>query len=147
MSDTSCVLVERLEPVAYITINRPELRNAFDAEVIARLTQTAIELQADEHIRVVVLRGAGAHFCAGADLRWMRDSIELNEHENLADAQTMGRMFAALQALPQIVVAQIQGAAVGGGAGLVAIADYAVAAADAVFRLHRSAPRAYSRGY
>lgn len=127
------LLVENAGSTVYLTLHRPEARNALNAALIAELTATAALLASSRDVRAVVLRGSGSHFCAGADLQWMRDSMDLSEAENLADARMLAAMFETFASLPQILLVQVQGAAIGGGAGLVAVADFAVAASDAVF--------------
>jgi methylglutaconyl-CoA hydratase len=101
--------------------------------VIAEITEWAGRAAADTSLRAVVLSGAGSSFCAGADLAWMARMAEYTQEENLRDAQAAAGMFAAIDRLPMPVVAQIHGAALGGGAGLAAVADIAVAAEDATF--------------
>ena len=123
-------------PVEYLTLNRPDVRNAFNEHVIAELTAWAAQArdQAARHeIRVVVLGGAGKTFCAGADVTWMSKTVHYTEEENLRDATAMSRMFAALDEVPVPVVGRIQGAALGGGAGLAAVCDIVVAEDAAVF--------------
>ena len=122
--------------VEYLTLNRPEVRNAFNEYVIAELTAWAADVRdraARRHIRVVVLSGAGKTFCAGADVTWMSKTIAYTEDENLRDATAMSRMFGAIDALPVPVVGRIQGAALGGGAGLAAVCDIVVADEQALF--------------
>ena len=128
--------VARDGPVEYLTLNRPEVRNAFNEEVIAELTQwaaAAAEAARQDGLRVVVLGGAGSVFCAGADVTWMSKMVHYTEDENLRDAMAMSRMFAALDALPVPLVGRIQGAALGGGCGLAAVCDIGVADDRAVF--------------
>ena len=119
--------------VAVVTINRPTKRNAFDAQVIAALKEAFETLQGAEGVRIVFLRGEGGSFCAGADLDWMRASIEWSEADNREDAMQLAEMLKALYDIPAFTVALVEGAAFGGGAGLVAACDYAVAKADAKF--------------
>jgi methylglutaconyl-CoA hydratase len=109
---------------------RPERRNAFDAALIAELTAAFADV---EDARAVVLTGEGASFSAGADVEWMRSSVELSYDENVADALRVRRMLDAIDGCPAPVVAGVQGHALGGGCGLVACADVVVAASDAVF--------------
>ncbi len=119
-----------------LTLNRPEVRNAFNEHVIAELTAWAGEAcaRAQRHeIRVVVLGGAGTMFCAGADVNWMSKTVHYTKDENERDAMAMSRMFAAIDALPVPLIGRVQGAALGGGAGLAAVCDIVVAAEDAVF--------------
>jgi len=122
--------VERDGPVLRLTLARPERRNAFDAALIAGLTE-AFSVAGDA--RAVVLAGDGPSFSAGADVEWMRASGDLSYDENLDDARRLQRMLEAIDGCPAPVVARVQGHALGGGCGLVACADAAVAAPDAVF--------------
>src|SRR5688500_12828603 len=133
MSESSTIHVRRLANVDYVTLNRPEVRNAFDERLIAEMTVWAKQAAADSSLRAVVMSGAGQSFCAGADLAWMAKMAEYTQEDNLRDAQAAAAMFAAIDTLPIPVVAQIHGAAVGGGAGLAAVADIAVAADAATF--------------
>jgi methylglutaconyl-CoA hydratase len=119
--------------VAVITINRPQRKNAFNAEVIAALSQHFETLKDADGVRIVFLRGAGGAFSAGADLEWMRSAADWTVAENRADALLLAEMLLALRELPQFTVALVEGPAFGGGAGLVAACDYAVAAPDAKF--------------
>ena len=130
------VIAERRGPVEYLTLNRPEVRNAFNEHVITELTAWAAaarDAAARRQVRVVVMAGAGKMFCAGADVAWMSRTVTYSEEENLRDAAAMSHMFAAIDGLPLPVVGRIQGAALGGGAGLAAVCDVVVAADDAVF--------------
>jgi methylglutaconyl-CoA hydratase len=122
--------------VERLTLNRPEVRNAFNEHVIAELTAwaTAAREAAERgEIRVVVIAGAGTMFCAGADVTWMSKTVDYTRDQNLDDAMAMSRMFAAIDELPAAVVGRVQGAALGGGAGLAAVCDIVVAAESAVF--------------
>ena len=120
--------------VAVITLNRPEKRNAFDEIMIANLSEHFESLKGADHVRVVFIRGAGETFCAGADVDWMRRQGERPREDNETDALDLARMLKHLHELPQLTVALVHGAAMGGGAGLVAACDVAVAATDAKFR-------------
>jgi len=122
--------VERDGPVLRVTLTRPDRRNAFDADVIRELAEAFVDVG---RVRAVVLAGEGASFSAGADVEWMRSSVELSLDGNVADANALRRMLEAIDECPAPVVARVQGHALGGGAGLVAAADIAVAARDAVF--------------
>jgi len=122
-----------LEGVEVVTINRPDRRNAFNAELISALRETFETLRGAEGVRVVLIRGAGEVFCAGADLEWMRDAAGYSEAENREDAFEMAQMLKALWDLPALTVAMVQGGAFGGGAGLAAACDVAIATADAKF--------------
>jgi methylglutaconyl-CoA hydratase len=116
--------------VLRVTLARPERRNAFDARVIGELTQVFKDVG---DARAVVLAGEGEAFCAGADIEWQRSSIDLSYEENVEDAHKLYRMCEAIDRCPAPVVARIQGYALGGGSGLAACADIAVAASDATF--------------
>lgn len=120
-------------PVTTVTLNRPDVRNAFDEAMIAELTAFATGVPADGSVRAVVLRGAGAVFSAGADVQWMSRMLGFSREENLADARQAARMFLALDRIPVPVIGRIHGAALGGGSGLAAICDVVVAADDALF--------------
>jgi enoyl-CoA hydratase/carnithine racemase len=122
--------LERDGPVLRVTLARPERRNAFDAELIAELTDAFGDVG---DARAVVLAGDGEAFCAGADVEWQRASIDLTYEQNVEDALRLYRMLAAIDACPAPVVARIQGYCLGGGCGLVACCDIAVCADDAVF--------------
>jgi methylglutaconyl-CoA hydratase len=128
--------VRRDGAVEYVTLNRPDARNAFNEEAIAELTTWAEEarVRAERHdTRVVVLAGAGKTFSAGADVAWMSETVAFTEEENIRDATAAARMFGAINHLPVPVIGRIQGAALGGGAGLAAVCDIVVAADDALF--------------
>ena len=127
--------VRRDGSVEYLTLNRPEVRNAFNDGTMTELTWWADSVAQDGAVRAVVLAGAGPTFCAGADLEWMRRMAAYSHQENLDDASDMARLFQTLDRLPVPVIGRVQGAALGGGAGLAAICDIVVAADDAVFGL------------
>jgi methylglutaconyl-CoA hydratase len=120
-------------PIATVTLARPDIHNAFDAVMVGELRDCFGALASDDAARVVVLTGAGASFCAGADLHWMRDSLDWTRDQNLADAEALADMFEAAWALPKPLLGRINGVAVGGGAGLVACCDIAVASDAARF--------------
>lgn len=122
------------EGVAVVTLNRPEKRNAFDELMIANLAEHFETLKGAEHVRVVFIRGAGETFCAGADIDWMRRGGERTVTDNEADALALARMLRHLHELPQLTVALAHGAAMGGGAGLLAACDVAVAVKDTKIR-------------
>ena len=117
--------------IASITLDRPEVKNAFNAELIAELARAIAGVPDDA--RCVVLRGEGDAFCAGADLNWMRSMADYTLEEDLADSRALADAFRRLDELPMPLIARVQGAAIGGGAGLVAMADIAVAAESARF--------------
>ncbi|MDP3657662.1 MAG: enoyl-CoA hydratase-related protein [Brevundimonas sp.] len=113
--------------VVFVTINRPDKRNAFDAPTIAALYEAFETLQGADHVRVVFIRGAGGTFSAGADLGWMADAARWSESDNRDDAMGLAKMLKALHDVPALTVAIVEGAAMGGGAGIVAACDMAVA--------------------
>jgi methylglutaconyl-CoA hydratase len=127
------LLIEQNGPVVTVTLNRPDVRNAFNEELIAELTAWAESVTATGNARVAVLAGAGKVFCAGADLTWMSKMVGYTREENVRDARGMARMFGALDRLPIPLIGRIHGAALGGGAGLAAVCDIVVAAEDASF--------------
>jgi len=120
-------------PFVTVTLNRPDVRNAFNEELIADLTAWALAAEKTPAIRAAVLRGAGRTFSAGADVNWMAKTVTYTREQNLDDARRMRRMFELLDELPFPVIARIHGAALGGGAGLAAVCDMVVAASDATF--------------
>ena len=120
-------------PTTKVTLNRPDVRNAFDEGMIAELTTFAESVPDDGSVRAVVLAGAGPVFSAGADVQWMSKMIGYSREENLADARKAAQMFLALDRIPVPVIGRIHGAALGGGSGLAAICDVVIAADDVQF--------------
>ncbi len=129
------LLTERRGPVEYLTLDRPEVRNAFNGEMVRELRAWAESVDPGTGVRVVVLSGAGPVFCAGGDLEWMRKAATFSREENLADAAAMAAMFSALDRLTVPLVGRVHGAAMGGGVGLAAVCDMVVAAEEAQFAL------------
>jgi methylglutaconyl-CoA hydratase len=127
------LLIEQQGPVVRVTLNRPDVRNAFNEELIAQLTAWAESVKADGSVRVAILSGAGKAFCAGADLTWMSKMVAYSREENIRDARAMATMFEALDRLPVPLIGRVHGAALGGGVGLAAVCDIVVAAEDAIF--------------
>ena len=125
--------IERQGKVATVWMDRPEVFNAFDEQLIDELAAVCVELDADASVRVVVLAGKGKHFSAGADLNWMKRASAFTEEENRADARRFAGMLRALSGMSKPTIARIQGAALGGGTGLAAACDMAVASRDASF--------------
>jgi len=117
--------------VARLVLARPERRNAFDASLVAELARQVGAI--DRAARVVILASEGETFCAGADVEWMRGMADYTLEENVADSEALARVYRALYELPMPLVARVQGPAIGGGAGLVAVADIAVASTAAFF--------------
>jgi len=118
--------------IARITIARPEVRNAFDAALIARLIELAHSVE--PNARAVVLQSEGPIFCAGADVNWMRAVASESREVNVEDAQALAGLFATLDGLPMPLVVKVQGPAIGGGAGLVAVGDIVIASSEAWFQ-------------
>jgi methylglutaconyl-CoA hydratase len=125
--------VSRSGPLATVTINRPDSHNALNEVLIEELTRCFEEISDDDRVRVVVLAGEGRSFCAGADIGYMRETATFSYEENLEDARRLAMMYWTIDECPKPVVARIQGAAMGGGAGLAAVADVAVADSEARF--------------
>lgn len=113
--------------VATVTLDRPELHNAFNDELIRELIACFKELENNETVRLVVLTGEGKSFCAGADLNWMKAMKEYTFEENVADSQTLAELFTTINSFSRPVIGRINGSALGGGAGLVACCDYVLA--------------------
>ena len=127
--------VEIANGVGRVTLDRPELRNAFDDALIRELQASFEKLQSDPAVRVVVLAGNGPTFCAGADLNWMKRMAAYGYGENLADAQALATMLATLDRLPKPTIARVHGPVFAGGTGLVAACDIAVGTPEAKFCL------------
>jgi methylglutaconyl-CoA hydratase len=127
------IRVERQGPVERVTLNRPEVRNALNEQVVAELGAWAGRASADGSLRAAVITGAGRVFCAGADIAWMSRAASHTEQEHVDEATAMAGMFLALDRLPFAVIARIQGAALGGGVGLAAVSDIVIAEEEAVF--------------
>ncbi len=125
--------VTHVKSVATVMLDRPEVRNAINAELIAALRDCFAALATDDAVRVIVLTGAGTVFSAGADVRWMQEAAHFTAEENAQDARALAAMLATVDRCPKPVVARVNGAAFGGGAGLVACCDIAVAAEGARF--------------
>ncbi len=125
--------IRREGAVEYLTLNRPEVRNAFNEVVIAELTAWARGAHQDPSLRVVVLSGTGNVFSAGADAAWMAKMVDYSPEENVGDARGMAEMLLAIDTLPAAIVGRIHGAALGGGAGLTAVCDIAVAEDATIF--------------
>lgn len=121
--------------VAELRLNRPDVHNAFNETLIQELTDTFHAISADDDIRIVVLGGEGKSFCAGADLNWMGKMKAYSMEQNVEDSRKLAEMFHTINACPKPVIGRVQGAAMGGGVGLVAVCDYVVAAQDAKFGL------------
>lgn len=129
------ILIEIDGPLGILTLNRPDRHNAFDEQLIEELTLGLDELEANPEVRVVVISAVGKSFCAGADLHWMKRAAAFTPEENLIDAKKLAELMRTLNDLKKPTVARVQGPAYGGGVGLVACCDIALATFDAQFAL------------
>ena len=120
--------------VLWVSLNRPDVRNAFNQDVIQELSDVFTK-QVTPQVRAIVLRGNGPAFCAGGDLNWMKQAVQMDYAENLKDTKRLAEMFALLNECPKPVIGLIQGAAIGGGVGLVSICDIAIASQETQFSL------------
>ena len=127
------LLVEILDRVAYLILNRPQKRNALSAELVAELYDAFVKLNADNDIRVIVLKSADKPFCAGADLGYLAQLRNFTLEENEADSQSLRRLFDSIYHSPKFVITQVEGAALAGGCGLATLADICVATPEATF--------------
>ena len=132
---TENLLIDKRNQVAFVTLNRPEIRNAFDDTLIASLTRALRELDTDASVRAVVLAGAGPAFCAGADLNWMKRMAGYGYDQNLDDARALAKMLKTLDRMAKPTLARVHGPAFAGGVGLVAACDIAIGTPDAKFCL------------
>ncbi|KAB7768172.1 enoyl-CoA hydratase-related protein [Xanthomonas maliensis] len=137
MQDTG-LIVEDHGAVRTLRLNRPDVHNAFDAGLIVALTEALQQAGQSSAVRVVVVTGGGSSFSAGADLHWMRSMVAASEAENAADALALARLMRTLDELPKPTIARVNGAAFGGGVGLVACCDIAIGSTDARFGLTES---------
>jgi methylglutaconyl-CoA hydratase len=135
MSDPTVLISRDAPAVARVTLNRPDVRNAFNDAVIAALTAAFRALDADDSVRVIVLAAAGSAFCAGADLHWMRRMADYSRAQNLEDAAGLAEMLRTIARCRKPTIARVQGDAYAGGIGLVSVCDIAVASNNANFCL------------
>lgn len=135
MTDSAVLLSTDDRGVATLTINRPEIHNAFDDQLIEELITTLRQVEADDSTRILILASEGKSFSAGADLRWMRRMADYTPAENKADAMQLAELMKTLNFLSKPTIARVQGAAFGGGVGLVACCDIAIASSKALFCL------------
>ncbi len=127
------VTYEKQDRLALVTFNRPEIHNAFNSTVITEMQEIFDEIAGDDSLRAVVLSGKGKSFCAGADLNWMRGVIKQSFEENLEESNALADLFWSIYTCKRPVIGRINGAAIGGGTGFVAVCDIAIAARSAVF--------------
>lgn len=126
MSDFYLIDIDK-RGVATVTLNRPELHNAFNDELIASLTDEFLQLEKNDDVRLIVLTGAGKSFCAGADLNWMKKMKDYTDQENYADSRKLSKLFEVINSVTKPVIGKVNGHALGGGTGLIAVCDYVVA--------------------
>ncbi len=119
--------------IAFITLNRPEKRNALSAEMVERLKDSLKQASESDKVKVVVLKGAGEAFCAGADLKYLRSLQDNTYDENLADSQNLAELFQLIYIMPKVVIAHIEGPAIAGGCGLATVCDFSFATPDSTF--------------
>jgi methylglutaconyl-CoA hydratase len=119
--------------VAFVTLNRPDIHNAFNAELIQSLTKLFIDLEKNDSLRLVLLTGEGKSFCAGADLNWMKQMKNYSDDENYQDSLALAKMFQVINNFSKPVLGRVNGAALGGGLGLVSVCDYVLAVKSAKF--------------
>lgn len=129
------LLVDIRNRIAIVTLNRPEIRNAFDDALVRELTEALQKLERDAEVRALVLAGAGPAFCAGADLNWMKRMADYSYEQNLADARALATMLRTLDRMAKPTIARVHGAAFAGGVGLVAACDIALGVPEAEFAL------------
>ncbi len=127
------ITFKKNDRIARVTFSRPEIHNAFNSTMISEMTDVFGEIEKDENIRVVVLTGEGKSFCAGADLNWMRGVIKQTFDQNLAESNALAELFNKIYRCRRPVIGRINGAAIGGGTGFVAVCDMAIAARSAKF--------------
>ena len=135
MRNRVAILVESHNGLARVTLNRSHRRNAFDGAMVDELCEAFGELAQDASVRAIVLASAGATFCAGADLNWLGEDGDVSPSDAQKDAERLMKMFRAIDECPCPVIGRIQGAAFGGGIGLIAVCDIAIAVEDATFSL------------
>ena len=131
--DYTTIQYTKANKVAHVTFCRPKIHNAFNATVITEMSDVFTRIAADDDIRVVLLTGEGKSFCAGADLNWMRSVIDQSFEENLTESNALADLFYQIYTCKRPVVGRINGAAIGGGTGFVAVCDIAIAARSAKF--------------
>src|SRR5437763_1606767 len=129
------LLVDDADGVVFVTLNRPEVHNAFNDELISEAIDLFGSIGSRASARAVVLRSGGPNFCAGADLNWMSRMVAYTRDDNVRDSSHLAKMFALMHECPLPIIGRIQGAAIGGGVGLVSVCDVAIATRDAKFGL------------
>jgi methylglutaconyl-CoA hydratase len=133
MSEYSTIKFEREDKIARITFCRPEIHNAFNSDMIRELTDAFNKMKDDKDVRAIVMTGEGKSYCAGADLNWMRAVKDYSYEQNLKESLELAALFRLIYEFPRPVIGRINGAAIGGGTGFVAVTDIAIAADTAIF--------------
>ena len=133
MSSYQTLFIQQTDSVTQVTLNRPEIHNAFNEMMIAELTQVFRALSVDPQTRIIILTGSGESFCAGADLNWMQRMVNYSQKENLEDSEKLHLMLYAVYSCSKPVIAKVNGSAIGGGTGLIAAVDFAIADEKAQF--------------
>jgi methylglutaconyl-CoA hydratase len=129
----SLVIYSTMERVCYITLNRPEKRNALSRELVTELKQAFAKAEGDEAVKVIVLKANGESFCAGADLAYLQQLQKFSFEENVADSNHLKELFLQIYQLKKVVIAQVQGHALAGGCGLATVCDFVLAVPEAKF--------------
>src|SRR5881392_2995677 len=129
------LLVDETDGVVFVTLNRPDVHNAFNDELIAEAIELFGSIASNATARAIVLRSNGPSFCAGADLNWMSRMVSYTREENIRDSSRLAKMYALMNECALLIIGRIQGAAIGGGVGLVSVCDVAIATRDAKFGL------------
>lgn len=135
MKDFKTLEIVESSGVLSLKLNRPEVHNAFNDELIAEAIELFEEIEKRDDLRAIVLRSDGRNFCAGADLNWMSRMVGYSREENIRDSSQLAKMFALMNESPAPIVGRIQGAAIGGGVGLVSVCDIAIAERESKFGL------------
>ncbi|MGK7396156.1 MAG: enoyl-CoA hydratase-related protein [Candidatus Cyclobacteriaceae bacterium M3_2C_046] len=135
MQQFETIEIEQKERIFTIWLNRPEIRNAFNEIMILELIEAFGQLKQQEQVRVIVLRGRGKSFCAGADLNWMRNVVNYSDQQNLQESLNLSRCFYEIYSCPKPTIAMVHGAAIGGANGLLAACDIALAEENTIFSL------------
>ncbi|MCJ7578919.1 MAG: enoyl-CoA hydratase/isomerase family protein [Candidatus Aminicenantes bacterium] len=134
-SEFKTIIYERRDQVAWVTFNRPEVHNAFNARLIEEMTGVVKNIRENDAVRIMVLTGKGKSFCAGADLNWLREIIDYSYEKNLEESRALAEVLHQIYALPKPTIALVNGTAIGGGTGFLSACDMAVAAEEAAFGL------------
>ncbi len=127
------IIAENKDLILSVTLNRPQIKNAFNDELILELTDVFAKASNDQDLRLAVITGAGDAFCSGGDIHWMKKSASYSKQKNEDDAKGLAHMLTTINQFPHPVITGIQGACFGGGLGLVAVSDYVIASSDALF--------------